>query len=120
MGKRKSVLINRPRGKEDRGMTDFEIMPVGTKERLRELERKLEVARECVRFYDTWANQDGLMFVWDGSEDDANPLGYFRENDIEILQSGSDSCDLFSGKGTGIFRERKCHWCNGMGEVTAR
>jgi predicted nuclease with TOPRIM domain len=105
-------------------MTDFETMPIGTKERLRELEkenerlnqqgaffaakseeleRKLEVAKECVRFYDTWANQDGLMFVWDGSEDDANPLGYFRENDIEILQSGSDSCDLFSGK-----RARQC------------
>ena len=30
---------------------DFETMPIGTKERIKELERKLEVARAALRFY---------------------------------------------------------------------
>ena len=60
---------------------------------------KLGVAREALEFYDTqgegWLTSKGL---YNAQDDYSEYAGLFPSEDTEILQEGSDSCNVFSGK----------------------
>jgi hypothetical protein len=64
-------------------------------QKLQEENKKLV---EALKFYDSYNSPYTETFELVRNTDDAEYAGIFKLNDSEILQDGSDSCNLFSGK----------------------
>ena len=65
---------------------------------LKEAEDKEKKLVEALKFYDSYNSPYTETFELVRNTDDAEYAGIFKLNDSEILQDGSDSCNLFSGK----------------------